>query len=172
MVTKKLRKNLNTWGFRTITLKLYFWFKWNLGIFLNIKWVGTLLIFRKIRQRSRSQWPNNFEIFFRKWGFRAITPKVYIWFSWSFGILWPLNLEICLKSSWMTLSAQLLWNYWSEFEETLYVARTSYVVVYITREFWFPNFCWSYGCLNLEICPKSSWITLSVHLLWNYWSDH
>ena len=86
-VIEKLRQNLKTWGFRMITPKRYFWFNWNLGILLFIKWVGTLLIFRKIRQRSRSQWPDNFEFFFRKRDFLARTPKVYIWFNWNFVIL-------------------------------------------------------------------------------------
>ena len=50
------------------------------------------------------------------------------------------GLSVCPSQS---LSAQLLWNYWSDFEETSYVARTSYVIVLITREFWFSNFCGS-----------------------------
>jgi hypothetical protein len=37
-----------------------------------------------------------------------------------------------------SLSAQLLWHYWTEFHETWYVVRTPYVVVHITRKFWSP----------------------------------
>jgi hypothetical protein len=32
--------------------------------------------------------------------------------------------------------------------------RTPYVVVHITRKFWFPNFCGSYAPLNLRISRK------------------
>ena len=42
---------------------------------------------------------------------------------------------------WSSLSAQLLWNYWTEFHETWLVVRTPYVVVHITRKFVFPKFC-------------------------------
>ena len=33
------------------------------------------------------------------------------------------------------LSSQLLWNYWSNYRETWYVDRTSYVVMHISRKF-------------------------------------
>jgi hypothetical protein len=41
---------------------------------------------------------------------------------------------------WSSLSAQLLWNYWTEFHETWLVVRTPYVVMHITRKFWSPKF--------------------------------
>ena len=63
----------------------------------------------------------------------------------------------------MSLSSQLLWNYWSDFHETWYVDRTSYGVVHISRKVWSPHFCGSYVPWNLEM-------TLSLQLLWNYWS--
>ena len=56
----------------------------------------------------------------------------------------------------MTLSSQLLWNYWSDFHETWYVDRTSYGVMHIGRKFWSPHFCGSYAPWNLENICKST----------------
>ena len=56
----------------------------------------------------------------------------------------------------MTLSSQLLWNYWSDFHETWYVDRTSYGVMHIGRKFWSPHFCGSYAPWNLENIRKST----------------
>ena len=56
----------------------------------------------------------------------------------------------------MTLSLQLLWNYWSDFHETWYVDRTSYGVMHIGRKFWSLHFCGSYAPLNLENIRKST----------------
>ena len=56
----------------------------------------------------------------------------------------------------MTLSLQLIWNYWSDFHETWYVDRTSYGVMHIGRKFWSPHFCRSYAPWNLENIRKSS----------------
>ena len=50
----------------------------------------------------------------------------------------------------MTLSSQLLWNFWSDFHETWYVDRTSYGVMHIGGKFWSPHFCGSYAPWNLE----------------------
>ena len=52
------------------------------------------------------------------------------------------------------LSSQLLWNYWSNYHETWYVDRTSYVVMHIGRKFWSPHFCGSYALWNLENTHK------------------
>ena len=52
------------------------------------------------------------------------------------------------------LSSQLLRNYWSNYHETWYVDRTSYVVMHIGRKFWSPHFCGSYAPWNLENTPK------------------
>ena len=56
----------------------------------------------------------------------------------------------------MTMSLQLLWNYWSIYHETWYVDRTSYGVMHIGRKFWSPHFCWSYAPWNLENIRKST----------------
>ena len=56
----------------------------------------------------------------------------------------------------MTLSLQLLWNYWSDFHETWYVDRTSYCVMHIGRKFWSPHFCGSYAPWNLQNIRKST----------------
>ena len=56
----------------------------------------------------------------------------------------------------MTLSLQLLLNYWSDFHETWYVDRKSYGVMHIGRKFWSPHFCGSYAPWNLEIIRKST----------------
>ena len=56
----------------------------------------------------------------------------------------------------MTLSLQLLWNYWSDFHETWYVDRTSYGVMHIGRKFCSPHFCGSYAPWNLENILKST----------------
>ena len=56
----------------------------------------------------------------------------------------------------MTLSLQLLWNYWSISHETWYVDRTSYCVMHIGRKFWCPHFCGSYAPWNLENIRKST----------------
>ena len=53
------------------------------------------------------------------------------------------------------LSSQLLWNYWSNYHETWYVDRTSYVVMHIGRKFWSPYFCGSNTPWNLENTHKS-----------------
>ena len=95
------------------------------------------------------------------------TPSTDMW-NYLVGRHIVFGLSVCPSQS---LSAQLLWNYWSDFDKTSHVARTSYVVVHIARKFWSSNFCGNYGRLNLEICLKSSWITLSAQLLWNYWSE-
>ena len=58
-VIEKLRQNLKTWGFRTITRKVFTWFIWYFGILLHITRERTLLIFGHIRPRSRSQWLKN-----------------------------------------------------------------------------------------------------------------
>ena len=65
-------------------------------------------------------------------------------------ILW----ELCpfeLRNFRSSLSAQFLWNYWTEYHETWLVVRTPYLVVHITSKFWSPEFCGSYAPLNLEI---------------------
>ena len=54
------------------------------------------------------------------------------------------------------LSSQLLWNYWSNYHETWYVDRISYVVVHIGRKFRSPHFCGSYAPWNLENIRKST----------------
>ena len=51
-----------------------------------------------------------------------------------------------------SLSSQLLWNYWSNYHETWYVDKTSYVVMHIGRKFWSPHFCGSYVPWNF--CSK------------------
>ena len=56
----------------------------------------------------------------------------------------------------MTLSLQLLWNYWSIYHGTWYVDRTSYGVMHIGRKFWSPHFCRSYAPWNLENIRKST----------------
>ena len=56
----------------------------------------------------------------------------------------------------MTLSLQLLGNYWSIYHETWYVDRTSYGVMHIGRKFWSPHFCGSYAPWNLENIRKST----------------
>ena len=56
----------------------------------------------------------------------------------------------------MSLSLQLLWNYWSDFHETWYVDRTSYGVMHIGRKFWSPHFCGRYAPCNLENIRKST----------------
>ena len=56
----------------------------------------------------------------------------------------------------MTLSSQLLWNYWSIYHETWYVDRTSYGVMHIGRKLWSPHFCGSYAPWNLENIRKST----------------
>ena len=84
-------------------------------------------------------------------------------------------LSLCSSQS---VSRQLLWNYWTKFYKTWYVARTLFVVVHITRELWSPNICGSYAHLNLEICvsfelrnlSKILIITLTFQILWNYWT--
>ena len=43
------------------------------------------------------------------------------------------------------LSSQLLWNYWSNYQDTWYVDRTSYLVMHIGRKFWSPHFYGSYA---------------------------
>ena len=48
-VIEKLRQNLKTWGFRTITRKVFTWFIWYFGILLHITRERTLLIFGHIR---------------------------------------------------------------------------------------------------------------------------
>ena len=56
----------------------------------------------------------------------------------------------------MTLSLQLLWNYWSIYHETWNVDRTSYGVMHIGRKFWSPHFCGSYALWNWENIRKST----------------
>ena len=56
----------------------------------------------------------------------------------------------------MTLSLQLLWNFWSIYHETCYVDRTSYGVMHIGRKFSSPHFCGSYAPWNLENIRKST----------------
>ena len=57
----------------------------------------------------------------------------------------------------MTLSLQLLWNYWYIYHKTWYVDRTSYDVMHIGRKFWSPHFCGSYVPWNLEnICKLTN----------------
>ena len=67
--------------------------------------------------------------------------------------LCPLELR---KYLYMTLSLQLLWNYWSIYHETWYVDITSYCVMHIGRKFWSPHFCGSYASWNLENIRKST----------------
>ena len=40
----------------------------------------------------------------------------------------------------MTLSAQLLWNYPTNLNETWYTARTSYVVMHFSKKYWSSKF--------------------------------
>ena len=56
----------------------------------------------------------------------------------------------------MTLSLQLLWNYWSIYHETWIVDRTSYGVMHIGRKFWSPHFCESYAPRNFKNIRKST----------------
>ena len=69
------------------------------------------------------------------------------------------------------LSSQLLWHYWSNYHETWYVDRTSYVVMHIGRKFWSPHFCGSYVPWNLENTINDLVIAtplkLLIHLSWN-----
>ena len=58
--------------------------------------------------------------------------------------------SVCPSVRTKILSSQLLWNYWSNYHETWYVNRTSYVVMHIGRKFWSPHFCGSYVPWNLE----------------------
>ena len=70
------------------------------------------------------------------------------------------------------LSSQLIWNYWSNYHETWYVDRTSYVVMHISRKFWSPHF---FGVMSLEtlkilindlvIAPP---LKLLIHLSWYF----
>ena len=64
------------------------------------------------------------------------------------------RLSVCPSVRPKILSSQLLWNYWSDFLETWYVDRTSYVVMHIGRKFWSPHFCGSYALWNLENTHK------------------
>ena len=41
--------------------------------------------------------------------------------------------SVCSSVHPKILSSQLLWNYWSNYHETWYVDRTSYVVMHITK---------------------------------------
>ena len=61
--------------------------------------------------------------------------------------------SVCLSVRPKILSSQLLWNYWSNYHETWYVDRTSYVVMNIGRN---PHFCGSYMYVpwNLENTHK------------------
>ena len=67
----------------------------------------------------------------------------------------------------MTLSSQLLWNYWSNFHETWYVDRTSYGVMHIGRKFWSPHFCWSYVPWNLENTYTRGYQKVRRLMRWN-----
>ena len=62
--------------------------------------------------------------------------------------------SVCPSVRPKILSSQLLWNYWSNYHETWYVARTSYVVMHIGRKIWSPHFCGSYALWNLENTHK------------------
>ena len=62
--------------------------------------------------------------------------------------------SICLSVHPKILSSQLLWNYCSNYHETWYVDRTSYVVMHIDRKFWSPHFCGSYAPRNFENTHK------------------
>ena len=53
----------------------------------------------------------------------------------------------------MTLSLQLLWNYWSIYHKTWYVGH-HYGVMHISRKFWSLHFCGSYAPWNLENIRK------------------
>ena len=64
--------------------------------------------------------------------------------------------SVCPSVRPKILSSQLLWKYWSNYHETWYVDRTSYVVMHIGRKFWSPHFCWSYVPWNLENTHKWS----------------
>ena len=64
---------------------------------------------------------------------------------------WLVCLSMCLSQS---LSALLLSNYWTEFYETWYVARTLYVVVAITSQ--------HYNTISVScICPRSHYQILN-----------
>ena len=77
----------------------------------------------------------------------------------------PFHIEILLKNTWWPLSPQLLWNYWTEINETWYVWRTAYVVVHITRKFWSVKFCGSYSLLHLENFLQITCSSYRVQLL-------
>ena len=64
--------------------------------------------------------------------------------------------SVCLSVCPKILSLQLLCNYWSNYHETWYVDRKSYVVMHISRKFWSPLFCGSYAPWNLENIRKST----------------
>ena len=62
--------------------------------------------------------------------------------------------SVCPSVRPKILSLQLLWNYWSNYHETWYVDRTSYVVMLVGRKFWSPHLCGSYAPWNLENTHK------------------
>ena len=62
--------------------------------------------------------------------------------------------SVCPSVRHKILSSQLLWNYWTNYHETWYVDRTSYVVMHIGRKFWASHFCGSYALWNLENTHK------------------
>ena len=62
--------------------------------------------------------------------------------------------SVCTSVCPKFLSSQLLWNYWSNYHETWYADRTSYVVMIIGRKFWSLHFCGSYAPWSLENTHK------------------
>ena len=62
--------------------------------------------------------------------------------------------SVCPSVLHKILSSQLLWNYWSNYHETWYVDKTSYVAMHISMKFWSPHFCGSYAPWNLENTNK------------------
>ena len=63
------------------------------------------------------------------------------------------------------LSSQLFWNYWSNYHETWYVDRTSYVVLHIGRKFWSPH-PWNLENTHKWPCHRNSSET-TVPISWN-----
>ena len=62
--------------------------------------------------------------------------------------------SVCPSVRPKILSSQLLWNYWSNYHETWYVDRTTYVVMHSGKKFWSPHFCGIKAPWNLENTHK------------------
>ena len=92
-----------------------------------------------------------------------------LWSSIFYGSCGPLVLEICPSQ---TFSLQLLWNCWTEVNNTWYLCNTSYVYVYITRKFMILHILWElwpYVLRNLlkSVCYKVCHSNTSETTKWN-----